>query len=37
MTSFLDISKSLKDLGIVVSISDGIVGVKGLADVCYER
>jgi F-type H+-transporting ATPase subunit alpha len=35
MTSFLDISKSLKDLGIVVSISDGIVGVKGLADVCY--
>ena len=37
MSSFFDLSKNLKDLGIVVSISDGIVGVKGLADVCYVK
>jgi len=35
MLGFSDISKNLRDIGIVVSISDGIVGVKGLADVCY--
>jgi len=30
-----DSKNRLRDLGIVVSISDGIVGIKGLADVCY--
>lgn len=31
----LDIAGSLFNVGVVVSVADGIVGVKGLADVCY--
>lgn len=30
-----DITNTLRDVGIVISVADGIVGVKGLADVCY--
>lgn len=31
----LDVAGSLFNVGVVVSVADGIVGVKGLADVCY--
>lgn len=31
----LEIADSLFDVGVVISVADGIVGVKGLADVCY--
>jgi F-type H+-transporting ATPase subunit alpha len=31
----LEIADSLFNVGVVVSVADGIVGVKGLADVCY--
>lgn len=30
-----DMTNALRDVGIVISVADGIVGVKGLADVCY--
>lgn len=30
-----EFSEALRDLGVVISVADGIVGVKGLADVCY--
>jgi F-type H+-transporting ATPase subunit alpha len=33
--NFNDITKSLRDMGVIISISDGIVGIKGLSDVCY--
>lgn len=31
----LEIAEALFNVGVVVSVADGIVGVKGLADVCY--
>lgn len=31
----LEIADSLFNVGVVISVADGIVGVKGLADVCY--
>lgn len=34
-SSDLDVAGSLFNVGVVVSVADGIVGVKGLADVCY--
>jgi F-type H+-transporting ATPase subunit alpha len=32
---FNDFFKNLRDMGIIISLSDGIVGIKGLTDVCY--
>jgi len=32
---FTDFSKNLRDMGIVTSVADGIVGIKGMSDVCY--
>jgi F-type H+-transporting ATPase subunit alpha len=31
----LDLSRNLRDIGIVVSVSDGIVNIRGLTNVCY--
>lgn len=36
-TDILSISKTFRDIGIVVAVADGIVSVKGLSDVCYVR
>ena len=33
----LDVFRPLRDIGIISSISDGIVGVKGLIEVCFVK
>ena len=37
LKDIVDVFRPLRDIGIISSISDGIVGVKGLVEVCFEK
>ena len=37
LRDLVDIFRPLRDIGIISSVSDGIVGVKGLIEVCFVK